>query len=330
MEAAQPTVDPREPDGTAEVPGPDATARLWRLRSPRSAAIPSVVALTGVDARRLAEVTAVAVAASREAGILLDGMETRIRTLPTAATTEVERCSGSVRGPILWSETITARAHALGNEDLFVCMTTGRTFDRIENQLLVDALDAITAATRALDGPAAEGLGEEEIDRVRAVAAEAAGWRADARLADVRPARLNGRAAARVRGGHRRTSMGPVLAVRHRAREPFGSEQVSAMADEWTRRLHALVERVLAAMELPPVLTLSDGGLWSRSLSFRHPAAPGPGTSGLAVRGVALLGPVEETEGAPWAPLVPEEGIRIPTGAAPEEIRALLTRNLRR
>jgi hypothetical protein len=75
-------------------------------------------------------------------------MELRIRTLPTTVATSSERCVNSVRGPIMWAETITARANALGNDDVFVCMTTARSFDTVENQLLVEALDSIAAASR--------------------------------------------------------------------------------------------------------------------------------------------------------------------------------------
>lgn len=301
----------------------DATADLWRHRSPRSSAIPFAAALTGVDAASLADTTAIAVASSPEAATLLDGMELRIRTLPTTVVTAAERCVGSVRGPILWSETITARANALGNDDVFVCMTTERSYDRIENQLLVDALTSIAAAAAAVDRPAGADLDSEEAEHIRTVASAAARWRADSRLAGIRPGRLTGRAAARLRGGHRRASTAPVIAVRQRTREPFAAEDLGGLCDEWTRRLHQSVLRVLEAMDRPRVLTFSDGSLWCRTLSFRHPARSGPAPAGLAVRGVPVLPADADVEGAPWADELPRDGHRLTADADPASIRAL-------
>lgn len=325
-------MEPAESPGGPDHRGPtvaghdldDPTSRLWMHRSRRSAAIQSAAALTGIPVATLAEATAISLAASDEARVLLDGMEHRIRTLPTTVVTSSQRCVNSVRGPILWAETITARANALGNDDVFVCMTSQRSFDRIENQLLVDALTSIASAARAIDGPLGERVEEQTALDVRRVATEAARWRGDSRLAGIRPARLTGRTAAHIRGGHRRSSMGPVLAVRQRASEPFAPEDLTGLADVWTRRLHGTVLRVLDAMEPPHVLTLSDGGLWCRTLSFRHPATAGPGPAGLAVRGTPVLPPADDVDGAPWADLLPTDGVRIPADCPPERISELL------
>jgi len=301
------------------------TAALWQRRSPHSPAIPSAAALTGIDVGSLAGATAIALAASEEAATLLDGMEVRIRTLPSTVATSAERCSGSVRGPIMWSETMTARANSFGNDDVFVCMATERSFDRVENQLLVDALDSIAAAARALRGPAGERLSEEDAGRVASAAAEARRWRSDERLADIKPRRLTGRAASHVRGGHRKSWIEPVLAVRRRSREPFFPEDVVGLTDEWTRIMHAQLVRVLDALDLRRPLTLSDGGLWCGPVSFRHPSTPGSGVDGLAVRGRAVLPSGDELAGAPWAGLLPAQGIRLPAAEGPEALRTLLT-----
>ncbi len=326
--SAADTDDPRSDGAATGSAAPlEPTAELWRRRSPRSPAIACATALTGIDNATLADATAIALAASEEAEHLLEGMELRIRTLPTTVTNAAERCINSVRGPIMWAETITARANALGNDDVFVCMTTERSFDTVENQLLVDALESIAAAGKALRGPTGERVDEQDAARIAAFAQEAAGWRKDSRLAGVRPRRLTGRSAARVRGGHRKAKMEPVLAVRRRAREPFRPDDMVGLADEWTRALHRSVLRVLDAMERPRVLTLSDGGLWCRTLSFRHPATPGAGPAGLAVRGRPVLPPHGDVDDAPWAALLPSSGIRLPAEAGPDEINALLAQS---
>lgn len=313
------------PDSTPPGDGAtDPTARLWSLRSPRSAAVASAAALTGVDVATLSAAASVVVAASPEASALLHGMEARIRMLPTAVATSSERCVNSVRGPILWAETITARANALGNDDVFVCMTTERTFDRVENQLLVDALTSIAAARRVVDGPAGAHLEPAEVDRVSRVACEAARWRGDPRFAGLRGGRLSGRGAARIRGGHRRAAMAPVLELRQRAREPFSAHAVAARCDRWTRSLHHTAVQVLESLEGPRLLTLSDGGLWCRTVSFRHPRTSGPEPAGLSIRGVPVTPPLEHLSGAPWLDRIRTDGVVIPVDATPPEVAEIL------
>ena len=279
------------------------TAELWRRRTRLSPALGSAAALLGIDIATLSDATAISLAASEEAALLLDGMELRVRTLKTTVATTAERCIYSVRGPVLWSETITARANALGNEDVFVCMTASRSFDTVENQILVAALDAIARAGKALRGPTGERVDPAEVDRIAAVAGEASRWRANPRLADIKAVRLNGRALARLRGGHRLARLAPVLAVRNRVNEPFVPEDVEGLADEPTRAYHGFVLRVLevvaGATGRSGNLTLSDGSLWSGQLSFRHPAAGQDPGSGLAFRGRPLLPPAELVADAP-------------------------------
>ena len=106
-----------------------ATAQLWNRRGRGVPAVAYAAALIGGDVGTLTDALSITLAASPEAATLLDGMELRIRTLPTGVDTHPERCIYSVRGPIMWSETITARANALGNEDVSVCSLTGRSFD---------------------------------------------------------------------------------------------------------------------------------------------------------------------------------------------------------
>jgi hypothetical protein len=320
---AQPSAE-AQPPGEAHTP-PTAkhaheedlspTAELWRRRTRLSPAIGSASALLGVEPVLLADATAISLAASEEAVELLDGMELRVRTLKTTVATSAERCVYSVRGPILWSETITARANALGNEDVFVCMTTARSFDTVENRILVAALEAIARAGKALRGPTGERVDPAEVDRIAAVAEEAAHWRNNPRLADIKGGRLNGRGLARLRGGHRMARLAPVLAVRRRVAEPFIPEDVHGLADDATRAYHGFVLQVLDVVSRAAGrsghLTLSDDGLWSGQLSFRHPAGSGDTVAGLALRGRPILPPAALLEGAPWADRLPVDGLRI-------------------
>ena len=167
------------------------------------------------------------------------------------------------------------------------------------------------------------------MDRIAAVAGEASRWRANPRLADIKAGRLNGRALARLRGGHRLARLAPVLAVRNRVNEPFVPEDVEGLADEPTRAYHGFVLRVLevvaGATGRSGNLTLSDGSLWSGQLSFRHPAAGQDPGSGLAFRGRPLLPPAELVADAPWAGNLPADGVRLETDEDLERLAGMLS-----
>ncbi len=298
--------------------GGRATGWLWESRGRSSPAVGTASALLGHDAATLNDAVSIALGASHEAQRLLDGMELRVRTLPTGVATDSERCVYSVRGPVLWSETITARANALGNDDVFVCAITNRSFDTVENRLLVSALDAISRAERALRGPTGAKVPEEDAARIAARAAEAASWRAHPRLKGVRARRVVGRDLSKLRGGHRMNRMADVLAVRKRVDEPFVAEDLIGLADPWTLRYHAFVLHVLGvlgrSLRLPTHHALSDAGLWWGSVSWRHPGVGGGTPPGLCYRGIPLLPPAGVLDGAPWADAVPCDGVRLLDG----------------
>jgi hypothetical protein len=292
-----------------------ATSALWERRARGTHAIAYAAALIGGEVGTLTDAVSISIAASPEASALVDGMELRVRTLPTTVTTTPERCVFSVRGPILWSETITARANALGNEDVFVCSTTRRSFDTVENRVLVAALDAVARAERALRGPTGAKVSVEESERIAAVAREAAAWRRHPRLSGLQGGRLGGREMARLRGGHRMARMAAVLAIRQRAAEPFVAEDLVGLSDVWTRRYHAFALHVLmvlgGSVRRPESFSCSDGGLWSGPVSWRHPQAVGGTPSGICYRGIPLLPPLRLYQDAPWSDAVPTEGVRI-------------------
>lgn len=308
----EPTVeDLRDPEGVA-------TAALWRRRARGSPAVPFAAALIGGEVGTLTDALSISLAASPEATTLLDGMELRVRTLPTGVDTHAERCVFSVRGPVMWSETITARANALGNEDVFVCSITRRSFDTVENRILVSALEAIARADRALRGPTGSKVAPDEARRIAEVAREAAAWRSHPRLSDVRGGRLSGRDLARLRGGHRMSRLAGVLAIRERVAEPFVADDLVGLSDPWTRDYHSFAHHVIELLDrsigLPATWAVSDGGIWAGGVSWRHPEAVGGTPPGLCFRGIPLLPPTRLVEGAPWAAAVPTDGVRIMSG----------------
>ncbi|CAN5629510.1 hypothetical protein BH10ACT3_BH10ACT3_14640 [soil metagenome] len=314
-----------EPVAPAHELGP--TAQLWSRRVAGTNAVACAAALTGISIDVLSDALSISLAASEEAVALLDGMELRVRTLTTSIDTDTERCIYSVLGPVLWSETITARANALGNEDVFVCATPSRSFDTVENRVLVAALEAIGRAARALRGPMGSKVPPADAVRIGQVAEDARAWRRHHRLADVRSARRNGRDMARLRGGHRMARMAPVIAIRQRVAEPFIDEDLDGLADARTSRYLGFVLETMDALaqrfDGPRQLTYIDGGLWADDASFRHPGAAGETPPGLCYRGIPLLPPVALVEGARWASKLPGDGVRISTAG---DLRRLLDR----
>lgn len=289
--------------------------------------MPFAAALTGTESLVLADAVAISLAASPEAKRLLDGMEQRIRMLTTGVDTIAERCVYSVRGPVMWAETITARANSLGNDDVFVCATPSRSFDTVENRVLVASLEALAGAARALRGPLGEKVPAEEAERIREAATTALEWRHHPRLSKVRGGRLSGRDAARLRGGHRMARMAAVVAVRDRAAEPFEPEDLVGLADAQTRAYHRLtlnlIEALVARQLSSGQLSYVDGCLRSGGLSFRHPATGRYADSGLFYRGVPLAPPEDAVARAVWRSNVAAKTISISSAS---DIERLLDR----
>ena len=88
--------------------GYDSFLDLWaRLIRPFDV-IRTVSAITGLSNSVVSQLVGVAVAGSTEANRLLDELPRSIRSLATSMTTQNERCKGELRGPVLWSETMSA------------------------------------------------------------------------------------------------------------------------------------------------------------------------------------------------------------------------------
>jgi hypothetical protein len=249
----------------------------------------------------LRDAARVSLAASEEAGVLLSQLEQHIRTLPMTLSDRLERCVHSVRGPVVWSETITARANALGDEDVFVCRTTRRGFDAPLNRALVGLLTEVAGAAKALRGPLGGLLDPAERNRVDDRAAEARRWRHHSRLADLHPGRLRSRDLARIRNGRHAEAAQVILRAEARLHDPLCGEDIEGLSDTATHDMHRFVLDCLAAsstvLPAPVTLELDRGALCCGPLGFRHPAAAGTSGAGLCVAGRPVA-----PEGAPGWP----------------------------
>lgn len=218
-------------------PAPSATAELWEHRDRRIPAVVAARALTGKPLRLVEDAARISFALSPEYTDLLEGMSQRVRSLPSVLAGEPERMVHSVRGPVLWSETMTARANSFGGEDVYVCRTVRRDHDSAPNRLLVWMLDRAVTAARLLRRTDNRSGIEKLVDagtlrRVEEVGAASRSWRSTPRLA-VLPAGLPNRFESTRMRHTRRDDAGTevLLAAQRRAMQPFSGRDVAALTD---------------------------------------------------------------------------------------------------
>ena len=292
-----------------------ATAELWELKDRLVPAVAGAVALTGLPMLTMRDAARVSLAASPEVAALLERLPDRIRTLPMTLEDTLERCVHSVRGPVVWSETITARANALGNEDVFVCTTARRSFQHPANRALVAVLAEVAAASKALSGPVGALLEPADRRRLDDIAVSARQWRHHRRLADLSPITLRLRDISRLRKGRHRDTVQVILDAYHRMHDPFVAEDLEGLSDSSTRSMHEFVLECLRAagnwLPSPPTLLLDGGALRCGPIAFRHPRAPGAAAPGLSV-GDRMISPGSPVTSGNW----PEGGL--PVGSAVE------------
>ncbi len=215
------------------------------------------------------------IATSLEAAALLEAMPATMRSLATSLQTQTERCIGSIRGPVLWSETMSARASSFGDEGLFVCKTPSRAYDIDENRVLVAALDSIREAAHATEHNNERGLEDPLVRAARRSGNEASRFIDHPSLASVTRERPKPRAIKRTRSGKHRKSYQPALDMLERASNPIDADVVRGLCDERTRAQHAvligLVERLeqRGGTRLPP-FRVERGALFSGPVQYYH------------------------------------------------------------
>jgi hypothetical protein len=257
-------------------PVDDLWARLWR---PFDAA-GVLWAITGLSARVAAAQIATAVAGSPEADRLLDELPRTIRSLATSTALHTERCRGELRGPVLWSETISARASSFGDEDLHICLTPSRAYDVGENRVLVAALVAVRdAAQVAMEHTPAHDHDSALFARIRRNGTDARRFVEHPSLAGVARVVPTGRMLARTRASKKRRSYSPALDLLSRAANPLDAPTVRAWCDRRTRAQLWMLTAVLAGIEAAgvhvPAVRAVDGHLEVGDLRFHRPALLG-------------------------------------------------------
>lgn len=296
----------------------DATEAIWNRLDPRAPGLDAAALLIGMDRRTIERAHRVDAVASDDARFVLDSMLRLDRILTSTQRTRSEICVHSVRGPIAWSQTMTARANALGNDDVFVCKTSERSLDTVGNRLVVRCLTMIVDAGSALNADdavattLAVAFGPQERELVRNRAEEAEGWSNMAVMARIPHTAPSRRELVRLRGGRRAREFGRFIDFFDRYNSRPDGALLARLADPQTRALHAFVGEALSVIgrhgSIPATWSMTRGTLATGPVSFRHPGRPGPGVPGLSFRGIPLLPPPQLVEGAPWAGELPAHG----------------------
>jgi hypothetical protein len=266
-------------DAEASVPygveGYDAFVDLWaRLVRPFDV-IHTVSAITGLSNSVVAHLVGAAVAGSIEADRLLDEFPRTIRALATSMTTQNERCQGELRGPVLWSETMSARASSFGDPDLYVCMVPSRAHDVDENRVLVSALVAVRDSARAavVNIPERHQQGAS-LRAIKRNGNDAGRFAQHPSLQRVSRDRPTARAVKRTRSGKKARTYHPAIQMLDRMANPLGREDVRGWCDERTlariRVLMGVVERLERAGDRLPPFRSEPGMLVAGRVQYHH------------------------------------------------------------
>ncbi len=250
--------------------------QLWSRLARPFELVPTVAAVVGLPTKAAAQLVGMAVAASPEAEELLETFPRTVRSLATSVHNHPERCIGSLRGPVLWSETMSARSASYGDPDLFVCSTPSRAYDIDENHVLVHALAQVRDAARAAIEHGGDRGGDESVLRaVRRNGVAAARFLEHPSLRQVSQRKPNGRALRRTRSGKHRKWYAPALRAIERSAEPLSPADVRSWCDERTSAQHRVLMGVIerwerSGMELLPGLRAEDGALVAGPITYRH------------------------------------------------------------
>lgn len=235
--------------------------------------VPSAAALLGLRHSAAAQLVGAVVATCDEADRLLAAMPQILRSLAIATTDQPERCHGELRGPVLWSETMSARSTSVGDPGLFVCATTTKAYDTAENRILKAALTAIerggNAATHGRE------LGADEVLRhARHNQHRARHLLEHQTLSTVPVAHITSRMVRRTMAGSRRATYRPAVSMLARAHDPLRSEHLQAHTNPATIADHDLLAAALlaadAGTDAPLPLINRDGGLTAGAVRYDH------------------------------------------------------------
>jgi hypothetical protein len=252
------------------------TTRLWTAFDPDVTHKARLPILCGVPPQIVDDVVTISTAKSRPAARLMARTPGILRSLAHQTTTRSERCVGHVRGPIQWSETITAWSSGVGVDDVFVCVSPRRDFDVPENRLLVWLLKRLATAGRRCSGDAANWFPKEAIESVEAQGRAAQKLLEHPALRGVTIRKLTGREMQIVRKSRHASTYTPALKLHERVARPFERDEVRALVSRETvehhRAIMMIVDRLQARGLAVPQMTIRGDFAVSGPIRYRNPS----------------------------------------------------------
>lgn len=239
----------------------------------------AIEALIGMPSQTARHLVSASVAGSDEAVSLLEAMPGMIRNLSISTVSVPERTVGEIRGPIMWSETLAARAASAGDPDVFVSATHARAYDTPENRVLASALALIAKGGKNVDRLRRTGREEPALfARARHNGDVAQRFLDHRALSGVRSDQVSRRAVARLHHDNRRRSYRPVVAMLQRAADPLDVATLRTFCDDTTTAEHDLLIGVVdqlgrRGVRLPPFL-VADHALEAGPVRYCHASHP--------------------------------------------------------
>lgn len=257
------------------VDGRDALDRIWeRLARPFNTP-ETIEALFGLPQKVVRQYSGTLTATSDEAVALLDEMPRTIRSLATSMEANAVRCRGELRGPVMWSETMSARASSNGDEDIFVCAAPARAYDITENRVLVAALNAVLEAAHDAELVSQDAYDDAVLRWARRMGDRSRSFLNHPSLRSVTRERPSGRSIKRTRSGKAHKAYQPALDMLSRTDEPLGPDNLVGFIDQRTRAQHAvlmaLIDRLEDGGSRLPEFRAEKGALYAGPLQYHHP-----------------------------------------------------------
>lgn len=276
---------------------------IWRRLSRPFNLVHAVPALTGFPATNVADLVTLHLAVSEEAEQLLATASRIIRSLASSTTTEPTRSTGDMRGSIMWSETLTARANTFGSDDVFVCAAPRRDYDISENRALVTALHHIARAERALQSPSVVHFDRAKLERIVKNAGDARTLLRSPRLSGVSRTTFGTRELHKISRGRRATQYREAIRMLQRRVEPLRGSELHHLCDPRTIAQHHALVLVMAALQrrglAVPHFRVGGGELAAGLLRYRNWRTPTEaGNHGILIDSVLVDAPQAPTAAA--------------------------------
>jgi hypothetical protein len=255
------------------------THDLWALLRRPFNVVEAVDAVLGLSPNVVRQLTGAMLATCVEAEELLASTPQTIRSLSIAMDNQPEECRGGLRGPVLWSETLSARSSSPGRHDVYVCSSPGRAYDIPENRVLVAALVSVRDAGRSVDTISARSYDDGTLRQARYNGLRAIRYLEHRALSGVARHRPSPREIRRARSGNRRHTYTPALAMLARAADPLTADDILPFCDRRTRAQHTVLVAMVRILQqrgftVDPFRAVA-GTLHSGPLRYHHPRRRG-------------------------------------------------------